>query len=49
MKKNNLYSGEELKLEELPLQEIAVDLSATISDAADILKQMLKDWSPIII
>ena len=44
MKKSNLYSG--LVVEDL--QEITVDLSATVSDAADVLKEILKEWSPII-
>ena len=39
-----IYSG--LIVEDL--QEITVDLSATVSDAADVLKEILKEWSPII-
>ena len=47
--KINLYldPSQESILDEFCQLEIAMDLSATISDAADVLNLMLRDWSEI--
>ena len=49
IKKINLYPDpcQESILEEIPQQEIAMDLSATILDVADSLKLILRNWSEI--
>ena len=49
MKKINLYLDpcQESIWEELPQQEIAMDLSTTILDVADSLKLILRNWSEI--
>ena len=46
-KKLNPDPCQESILEELPQQEIAMDLSATILDVADSLKLILRNWSEI--
>ena len=48
-KKINFYldPSQESILDEFCQLEIAMDLSATISDAADVLNLMLRDWSEI--